>query len=194
MHTETDEFLDEQKKGLAEMARDFRKAQVAAARKATRESAVRIKAMNLHVRKLASTGVRLSSISQDTAERLIELQSEIVTSALDDAASQLQRIADTENVMDLARGQTEVLQATRQRIVGDIARTLKILKGAASDVRAVAKRTTQSKPAKARKAVRGKTRRAAKRAAATKPAARKSAARKSASKPRTQRTTRARRR
>jgi phasin family protein len=161
MHTGSEEFLEQQKKGLVELVKTFRKERVAAARRAALESAQRIKALNARVRRLASSGVRLSTISQGTAERLIELQSEIVTAALDDAAAQLQRIADTESVRDLARDQAAVLQATRQRIVEDISRAVSILKGAAGDVRKVAERATPGKPAKARKTVRRKGKRAA---------------------------------
>ena len=182
MHTGSDEFLEEQKQGLKKLVGDFRKARMDAARKAALESAVRIKSMNVRVRDLARSGVRLTSISQGTAERLIELQSEIVTSALDDAAVQLQRIADTEHVRDLARGQAEVLQATRQRIVGDIARAVKILKGAAGDVREVATRARKAAPAPRKKAAR----RASKRVAA-KPAKAPAAARKTRGKARVKR-------
>ena len=188
MHTGSDEFLEEQKKGLAKLVGDFRKARMEAARKAALESAVRIKAMNLRVRELARSGVRLTSISQGTAERLIELQSDIVTSALDDAAVQLQRIANTEHVGDLARGQAEVLQATRQRIVEDISRAVKILKGAAGDVRDVATRSRKAAPAPRKKAAR----RAAKRAAA-KPVKARSAVRKTRAKARVKKATRSRR-
>jgi phasin family protein len=173
MHTESEEFLEEQKQGLKKLVGDFRKARMDAARKAALESAVRIKAMNVHVRQLARSGVRLTSISQGTAERLIELQSEIVTSALDDAAVQLQRIADTEHVGDLARGQTEVLQATRQRIVGDISRAMKILKSAAGDVREVATRARKAAAAPRKMPARRASKRAVARPAKVATAARK---------------------
>ena len=182
MHTGSEEFLDQQKKGLAKLVKTFRKARVEAARKAALESAERIKAINARVRRLAGSGVRLSSISQGTAERLIELQSEIVTAALDDAAAQLQRIADTEHVADLARGQAAVLQATRQRIVEDIARAVSILKGAAGDVRKVAEGATPGKPAKVRKTVRRKAKRAAVRKATVKRGAPKARAKSRAKK------------
>ena len=96
----------------------------------------------------------MTSISQGAAERLIELQSDIVTTALSEAAEQLQRIAQTGSVRDLAHGQSEVLRAARQRIVDDIARAMTVLKGAAGDVRNVAKRATVVEPAAPRKAVR----------------------------------------
>jgi phasin family protein len=182
------EFLDEQTKGLAELVETFRKARVTAARKAALESAARIRALNQRVRDLARSGVRLSTISQGTAERLIELQSDIVTSALTDAAAQLQRIADTEHVRDLARGQAEVLQATRQRIIDDITRALTILKDAAGEAREVTKRATAAKPVTSKKPVRRKAARAA-----TSPPRVKRAARKPQAKARAKRSVRTRR-
>jgi phasin family protein len=153
MHAGLTEFLEEQKKGLAKMVAGFRKARVAAARKAARESAARARALNARVRNLARSGVKLTGISQGAAQSLIELQSDIVTTALSDAAAQLQRIADTASVRDLARDQAEVLQATRQRIVDDIARAMTILKGAAREARGVVERHT-ARPAAPTKAVR----------------------------------------
>jgi len=154
MHAGMNEFLDEQRKGLVELVKNIRKSRVAAARKAAIESAARIKALNGRVRHLARSGVRLTTISQGAAERLIELQSDIVTTALSEAAEQLQRIADTGSVRDLARGQSEVLQAARQRIVDDIARAVTILKGAAGDVRKVGKRATVAESAAPKQAIR----------------------------------------
>jgi phasin family protein len=168
MHAGISEFLDEQTQGLVELVETFRKARVKAAREAALESAARIKALNQRVRALAKSGVRLSSISQGAAERLIELQSDIVTAALDDAAAQLKRLADTEHVRDLTRGQAEILQATRQRIVEDIARAVGVLKDAAGDVRTVANRSAQAAPVKRSKAA--KPRKPAKRVARKVPA------------------------
>ena len=162
MHAGISEFLEEQTKGLAELVENFRKSRVAAARKAAIDSAARIKALNERVRNLARSGVQLTGISQGAAQRLIELQSDIVTTALSDAAAQLQRIADTANVRDLARDQAEVLQATRQRIVDDITRAMTILKEAARDARGVAGRHA-ARPAAPKKAVRRKTATKAKR-------------------------------
>lgn len=183
MHAGMSEFLDDQTKGLAELVETFRKARVASARKAALESAARIRALNQRVRDLARSGVRLSSISQGTAERLIELQSDIVTSALTDAAARLQRLAETEHVRDLARGQAEVLQATRQRIVDDIVRALTILKGAAGEAREVARRATTAKPATPKKPARRKARRTAAKPATVKRAARKTQAKAGAKRP-----------
>jgi phasin family protein len=181
MNSDVNEFLEEQGRGLAELAERFRKERLAAARRAAVESAARIRSLNGRVRKLAQSGVRLSAISQGTAQSLIELQSEIVTAALDEAADQLQRAVHTGSVLELARNQAEVLQAARERIVKDMARTVAILKGAAGDVRKVAMRTT-AKPAASRKTAARK--RAAARPVAAKAVAAKAVARKAKASPR----------
>ena len=156
MIAELNEFLEEQTTGLAELARRLRQSRAAVARKAAAASAARVRSLNGRVRNLARSGVRLTSISQATAQSLIELQAEIVTDALTDAAEQMQRIVFTSNVRDLAREQAGVLQAAQQRIVNDIARAVSILKGAAGDVRKVASRATAAEPAAPKKPVRRK--------------------------------------
>jgi phasin family protein len=140
IHTSMNEFLEEQTKGLTELVENLRRSRIAAARKAASESAARIRALNGRVRQLARSGVRLTSISHGAVQSLIELQADIVTTAIAEAATQIQRLADTESVRDLARQQSDVLQATRQRIVEDISRAVTILRGAGSDVRKVAER------------------------------------------------------
>ena len=182
MISDINEFLEDQGRGLAELAERFRKERLAAARRAAIESAARIRSLNARVRKLAQSGVRLSAISQGTAQSLIELQSEIVTAALDEAAGQLQRAVHTGSVRELARNQADVLQATRERIVKDMARAVAILKGAAGDVRKVAMPAT-AKPAASRKT-------AVRRRAAAKPVAAKAVARKAQTRPRAKARTR----
>ena len=162
------EFIDEQKKGLAELLANLGKSRVAAARNAARESAARIKELNGRVRALARSGVRLTTVSQGAAQGLIELHADIVNAALTEAAAQIERMAYTESVRDLARMQGEVLQATRQRIVDDMARAVTILKDAAGDARkAIAPReaaakTAAKKPAPARRTVKAKAKTKAK--------------------------------
>ena len=169
MNTELNEFLAQQKKGLVQLAADLRKARVAAARKAAHESAARIKSLNVRVRTLARSGVRLSVVSHGAVQNLIELQGDIVSSALNEAAEKIQQMAYTESVRDLARMQAEVLQSAKQRIVDDIARAVVILKDAAGDARKVATRTTAADVAAARqKTARRKVKQATRKAARSK--------------------------
>jgi hypothetical protein len=152
MQLAINEFIEEQRKGLAELLDNLSKSRVAAARNAARQSAARIKELNGRVRALARSGVRLTAVSQNAAQGLIELHAEIVNTALSEAATQIERLAYTESVRDLARMQTEVLQAARQRIVDDIARAVTILKDAAGDARmAVAPAKPAARKAPARK-------------------------------------------
>ncbi len=172
MHAGTDDFLDEQTKGLEELAEHLRTSRLAAARQAAVKSAARIRSLNGKVRALARSGVKLTSISQGTVQSLIELQADIVNDGLTDAAAQIERIAYTGSVRDLAREQAEVLKAARERIAGDLARAMTILRKAAQDARAVGERQAAPKAAKKRKVAKKKKVAARK----TKAAARKTTA------------------
>jgi hypothetical protein len=153
MQLAINEFIEEQRKGLAELFENLSKSRVAAARTAARRSAARIKELNGRVRALARSGVRLTAVSQNAAQDLIELHAEIVNTALTEAAAQIERLAYTESVRDLARMQGDVLQAARERIVEDIARAVTILKDAAGDARkAVARPAPAARKTPARKA------------------------------------------
>lgn len=157
MQLAINEFIDEQRKGLTELLDNLSKSRIAAARNAARQSAARIKELNGRVRALARSGVRLTAVSQGAAQGLIELHADIVNTALTEAATQIERMAYTESVRDLARMQAEVLQAARQRIVDDMARAMTILKDAAGDARKAvapappAKREAPKKKAPARR-------------------------------------------
>jgi phasin family protein len=135
------DFVTEQSQAVAEQARKLREEPAQVAREAAVKSAERIKSLKDPVRALSRSGVKLTAISQGTAQSLIELQVEIVTSALTEAAAQLERAARTDDVMGLVRDQAEVLRATRERIVSDIGQAVAIFKDAGGDVRKVAAQT-----------------------------------------------------
>ena len=171
MHAGMSEFLEEQAKGLAEMAEGLRKSQVAAARKAAIRSAARIRSLNMRAREMAKSGVRLANLSHGTLQRLIGLHEEIVTAALADAATQIEKLAYTDSVRDFGREQARVLAAARERIVNDVSRGMSILREAAEEARTVPapRRAAAKSRAKAKKAPRKVTKRApAKRKAARK--------------------------
>jgi phasin family protein len=135
------DFVVGQTEGLAKRAQELRKKPVAAARDAAAKSAESLKSLKDPVRTFARSGVRLTTISQGTAQSLIELQERIVASALNDAAAQLERAAASESLKDMLRNQASVLMGARERIVADMAQALAILRGAGGDVREVASRT-----------------------------------------------------
>ena len=171
MASKIKDFVNEQREILAERASRLRTEPVKAAREATAKSAQRIKALNPRIRAVSRSGVKLTAISQGAAERLIQLQEQLVTSALTDAATQLERAARADNVKDLVKDQAEVLRATRERIVSDITEAVTILKDAGGDVRKVATHTYESVTGKAApkaKAARRKVKRAVRKAPARK--------------------------
>jgi phasin family protein len=158
-------FVTEQAQALAEQAQKLRTQPVEAAREAAVKSAQRISAMRTAVRAMARSGVKLTAISQGTAQKLIELQEEIITSALTEASMQLERAARMDNVRDLLRDQSDVLRATRDRIVSDITQAVAIFKNAGGDLRKVATQTYSGVTSKAApKAKKAPAKRKAKRA------------------------------
>lgn len=168
------DFVKEQRDILAEQAGKLRTDPVKAARAASMKSAERIKALKDPIRAVSRSGVKLTAISQSTAERLIQLQEQLVTSALTDAAAQLERAARADNVVELVRDQADVLRATRERIVSDITEAVTILKDAGGDVRKVATHAYESVTGKAEaaapkaKVARRKVKRAVRKAPARK--------------------------
>lgn len=152
MHAGMNEFLEEQTRGLKEMAENLRKSQLETARKAALRSAARVRSLNARAREMARSGVKLSNISHGTLERLIGLHEEIVTAALAEAATQIEKLAYTESARDFGRDQARVLQSARERIVNDVSRGMKILREAAEQAREVGARAAKAAPA-ARKPV-----------------------------------------
>ena len=58
-------------------------------------------------------------MSQTAVASLIELQSDMLTSAISDAALRLERASRADGLVDLVRDQFEMIPATRDRIVED---------------------------------------------------------------------------
>jgi len=129
------EFLSEQRQALAEQVHRFREEPVESMREVAMSSAGDIKSLKAPVRAFAHSGLRLATVSQNTMQNLIELEAEVITSALTAAATRLERAAQAENVVDLVLDQAEMLGATRDRIVDEATRAVEIFKVAGRDVR-----------------------------------------------------------
>ena len=138
MFSQIQAFMTEQTQALAGQAQKFREDPVETVREAAVTSAEGIKSLKQPVRVIARSGVKLTAISQTALQGLIELQSEIVTSALTDAALRLERAARADNVVDLLQDQAEALRATRDRLVDEGGRAMAIFKHAGRDVAKVA--------------------------------------------------------
>jgi len=137
MRTHTTEFASEQRKYLAGQAQRFREEPIESMREVAATSAESLKSLKPRVRVIAHSGVKLTTVWQSTMQNLIELESEVVTSALTAAAARLERAAQSEGVVDLVFDQAEMLGATRDRIMGEAARAVEIVKVASRDVRKI---------------------------------------------------------
>jgi hypothetical protein len=138
MKVEVQEFISEQSQALAGQAQKFSKNPQRFMRKVLVSSAEGCKSLKNPVRKMAHSGVKFTAVSQNAVQSLIELQSEVVTSALTAAATRLERAASAEGVADLVLDQIEMMPATRDRIVDEATRAVEIFKVAGRDVRKIA--------------------------------------------------------
>src|SRR5512137_2623326 len=152
MVSQVKKFMNDENQIFTEQARMLRKAPGKAVRGAAARSAKRIKALQEPVRVLTHSGVKLTNVSHEAVLDLMALQLEVVTRALSDAAAQLERVAQSDNVRDLVSGQAEELRAVRERVVSDVGRAVSIVRDAGRGARKVATETYTkvARPAKAR--------------------------------------------
>jgi phasin family protein len=178
MITEMQEFMSEQTQALASRARKLGKAPVKSARAAAVRSADGITTLKSPVRAISRAGVKLATVSMTAVQNLIELESDMVTSTMTDAATRLKKAARADGIVELVREQAETLRASSERIVGDATRAVEIVTDAGHDIRRIATQAIGS-VAKVTEAVPAKrtTRRAARKTVKAKPAARKTAVR-----------------
>ena len=141
MNAHTKEFRSERRRDLAEQVQWFRDEPIEAMREVAVNSADGIKSLKAPVRAFAHSGVKLATVSQKAVQNLIELESEVITSALTAAAMRLERAAQAEGVVDLVLDQAEMLGATRDRIVDQATRAAEIFKVTGRDLRDVARHT-----------------------------------------------------
>ena len=135
------EFMSERRQAFADRVERLRTQPVASARDSAIRSAQRLKALREPVRDVARSGVRLTSISQSTAQSLIELLGEVLTSALTGAAVRLERAARSESLVELVRSRDAGRGVARDRILGDLRQAVGILRTGRGDIRKVATQT-----------------------------------------------------
>lgn len=135
------EIVNEKTQALAEQVQKLRKESADTVREAVTGSAESLKAMKSPVRQLARSGIKVTAVSQTAVQNLIELQSDMITSALSEAALRLERASRADSVVALFKDQIELLPATRDRIVEDANRAVAIFRDAGREFRAVAAHT-----------------------------------------------------
>jgi hypothetical protein len=138
MINQMQEFVAEQAAALTSQVEKMRKESVETVREAVVGSASSLKSLKSPVRTLARSGIKITTVSQTAVASLIELQSDMLTSAISDAALRLERASRADNLVELVRDQVEMIPATRDRIVEDAQRAALIFKHAGRDLRGVA--------------------------------------------------------
>jgi hypothetical protein len=138
MIAQMQDFVAEQTAVLQDQVEKIRKESVETVREAVVGSAENLKSLKSPVRTIARSTVKVTSVSQTAVASLIELQSDMLTSAISDAALRLERASRAENIVELVREQVEMLPATRARLVEDAQRAVQIVKHAGRDLRGVA--------------------------------------------------------
>ena len=143
MIVEMQEYVAERGELLRGQVRKLRETSADSVREALTGSADTIKSLKSPVRAIARSSVKLSAVSQEAVQNLIELQSDVVTSALTEVALRLERVTRADNLVELVREQIELTPATRDRIVEDANRAVTIFKTAGREFRNVAKHTIE---------------------------------------------------
>ena len=138
MINQMQEFVAEQAAALSSQVEKMRKESVETVREAVVGSASSLKSLKSPVRTLARSGIKITTVSQTAVASLIELQSDMLTSAISEAALRLERASRADNLVELVRDQVEMIPATRDRIVEDAQRAALIFKHAGRDLRGVA--------------------------------------------------------
>jgi phasin family protein len=139
MIVEMQEYVAERGELLRGQIVKFRENSFESVREAISGSAETLKSFKSPVRAIARSGVKFTTVSQEAVQNLIELQSDVITSALTDVALRLERATKAENVIELVREQIELTPATRARLVEDATRAVTIIKTASRDLSNVAK-------------------------------------------------------
>jgi hypothetical protein len=177
MFVEMQEYVAEGGELLVGKVRKFRKNSAETVREAVTGSAETLKALKSPVRLLARSSVKLTSVSQTAVQSLIELQSDVVTSALSEVALRLERATRAEGIFELVREQIELTPATRERMVEDATRVVTIVRVAGREFRNVARHTYESIVERAEKEAEAPKAAVRRKAAAAKRATRKTGAR-----------------
>ena len=138
MIAQMQEFVAEQTAVLQGQVEKIAKESVETVRESAVGSAETLKSFKAPVRTIARSTIKVTNVSQTAVANLIDLQSDMLTSAISDAALRLERASRADNILELVREQIEMIPATRARIVEDAQRAAQIFKHAGRDLRGVA--------------------------------------------------------
>lgn len=141
MFTQIQDYVSDNTSAIVDHMAKLRQESADNVREVFSSSADSLKSLKSPVRTLARSGIKLTNVAQSTTQSLIELQSDVVTATITDAAKRLERAARASNIVDLVQAQVDMLPATRTRIVEEAQRAVDIFKTTGKDLRGVASYT-----------------------------------------------------
>lgn len=138
MLNQVQDYMNEQIQAFAGEAQRFGADPLAAFREGMAHSVDGLKSLRQPVRAAARSGVKLSALTHETAQELIQLQSQMVTATLTEMAEGFERAAQAKDFAALVSVQADALRQSAERIVGDANRALEILTTAGRGLQTVA--------------------------------------------------------
>jgi hypothetical protein len=141
MIAQMQEMVSERTSNIVSQLGKMRRESIESVREVAVDSADAIKAWKSPVRTVARSSIKFSELSQGFAQNLIELQTDVITSAINDAALRLERASRASNIIDLVRDQIDMFPATRARVSEDAERVVNIFKHTSRDLRNLTKHT-----------------------------------------------------
>jgi phasin family protein len=130
MFSQMQDFMTEQMQAFTGQAQPFSTDPLAAVREGVAYSVDGLRSLEQPVRAAARSGVQLTALSHTTAQELIELQSDMMASALGDMAGGFERAAQAQDLAALVSAQAEALRLSAERLVNDANRAMQIFAAA----------------------------------------------------------------
>lgn len=137
MLTQMQDFFAEQLEAFKGQVPTFDGEPLAAMRQGVTYSVEGLKSLERPVRIAARSSVKLSSVSQQAMQELIELQTDMVTSALTEMAAGLERVADAKDAVTFFDVQADAARARADRLVAGANRAMAIFTNAGHGVQQV---------------------------------------------------------
>jgi len=111
MFTQIQDYVSDNTSAIVDHMAKLRQESADNVREVFSSSADSLKSLKSPVRTLARSGIKLTNVAQSTTQSLIELQSDVVTATITDAAKRLERAARASNIVDLVQAQVDMLPA-----------------------------------------------------------------------------------
>lgn len=137
MFNQMQDYVNEQIQTFAGQAQQFGADPLAAVREGMAHSVSSLKLLRQPVRTVARSGVKFSALTHETAQELIQLQSQMVTATLTEMAEGLERVAQAKDFGSLVSAQADALRQTAERFVSDANRAVEIFTSAGRGLQGV---------------------------------------------------------